>query len=77
MLIPWSEEEIFVKAEAQKSVMGSKPGEGGSCILETKHDRIAALRPKMFRRDCRDNGHNPEKTPGFESRRRWLMYLGN
>jgi hypothetical protein len=38
----------FYKGQNSESVLGSKPGEGGFCILETKHDRITSPRPKFF-----------------------------
>jgi hypothetical protein len=38
----------FRKVKTLKSVLVWKPGEGGFCILETKHDRRTSPRPKLF-----------------------------
>jgi hypothetical protein len=47
-LIPWHQKEILERSKLRKRFLGSKPGEGGFCILETKHDRRTSPRPKLF-----------------------------
>jgi hypothetical protein len=48
MVILWNKKEILERSELWKSVLGSKPGEDGFCILEGKHDKRTLPRPKLF-----------------------------
>jgi hypothetical protein len=53
-----------------KSVLGSKPGEGGFNILETNHDRRTSPRQKLFaptRILQYERPQPPENYSGFES----------
>jgi hypothetical protein len=46
------------------SVLGSSPSEGGSCSLETRHDRTRVPRPKLFilMRRLKEQRPQPRKT---------------
>jgi hypothetical protein len=48
MLIPWDQEDILEESKLLKSVLSSSPGEGSSCSLESKHDRITAPKQTLF-----------------------------
>jgi hypothetical protein len=51
----------FQKGRNFESVLSSSPGEGGLCSSETKHDRRAAPRRKLFvSTRLPDKGLNPE-----------------
>jgi hypothetical protein len=74
MHIPWDQEKVSERSKLRKSVLGSKPDEGGFCISETKNSGRTSPRSKLFRWGCyRNNGRNPGNCSEFESRWRWFL----
>jgi hypothetical protein len=65
----WNNEEIL-ESKHSESVLSSNLGEDGFCSLKSKHGRRTTPTPKLFVsvRELEDNGYNPKKSPGFESR---------
>jgi hypothetical protein len=74
MLIPWDQEENTGQ-NVGKGVLSSSTGEGGSCRLETKHDRRTVPRPKLFvsERRLQEQRSNPKICALFESQWRWSV----
>jgi hypothetical protein len=64
MLMPWNQQKILERSKLQNSVLGSSPGEGGFCSLETKQDRRRKQRQKLLvlMRRLQEQGHTPKKT---------------
>jgi hypothetical protein len=48
MLIPCDWEENIEESKLRENILGSSPGEGGSCSSEIKHDRRTAPRQSLF-----------------------------